>query len=82
HAVAIASTQKNKGSLEADNIVQAASTRVRFRLENNKLGILEKNVFKGRNVDLRIDANTGTSQQLCVSNDVLRISIEGVVDMK
>ncbi|GJR33083.1 hypothetical protein Tco_1109315 [Tanacetum coccineum] len=32
HAVANASAQKNKGSLEADNIHRAASTRVRFRL--------------------------------------------------
>ncbi|GJR53458.1 putative ribonuclease H-like domain-containing protein [Tanacetum coccineum] len=32
HAVAIASAQKNKGSLEAESIVRAASTRVRFRL--------------------------------------------------
>ncbi|GKA19393.1 hypothetical protein Tco_0699308 [Tanacetum coccineum] len=32
HAVAITSTQKNKGSLEAESIVRAASTRVRFRL--------------------------------------------------
>ncbi|GJS55735.1 hypothetical protein Tco_0629097 [Tanacetum coccineum] len=32
HAVAIALAQKNKGSLEAESIVQAASTRVRFRL--------------------------------------------------
>ncbi|GKF76457.1 hypothetical protein Tco_0225901 [Tanacetum coccineum] len=31
-AVAIASSQKNKGSLEAKSVVQAASTRVRFRL--------------------------------------------------
>ncbi|GJU32613.1 hypothetical protein Tco_1176202 [Tanacetum coccineum] len=30
--VAIASAQKNKGSLEAESIVRAASTRVRFRL--------------------------------------------------
>ncbi|GKB08019.1 hypothetical protein Tco_0836303 [Tanacetum coccineum] len=32
HAVAIASAQKNKGSLEAESIVRAASTRVRFHL--------------------------------------------------
>ncbi|GJZ46758.1 hypothetical protein Tco_0600590 [Tanacetum coccineum] len=32
HAVAIALAQKNKGSLEAESIVRAASTRVRFRL--------------------------------------------------
>nr|GFA60296.1 hypothetical protein [Tanacetum cinerariifolium] len=32
HAVAIASAQKNKGSFEADSIVRAASTSVRFRL--------------------------------------------------
>ncbi|GKF98848.1 hypothetical protein Tco_0297631, partial [Tanacetum coccineum] len=32
HAVAIASAQKNKGSLEAESIVRAASTKVRFRL--------------------------------------------------
>nr|GFA62523.1 hypothetical protein [Tanacetum cinerariifolium] len=32
HAVAIASAQKNKGSFEAESIVRAASTRVRFRL--------------------------------------------------
>ncbi|GJS22994.1 putative ribonuclease H-like domain-containing protein [Tanacetum coccineum] len=32
HAVAIASAQKNKGSLEAKSIVQATSTRVRFHL--------------------------------------------------
>ncbi|GJT30008.1 hypothetical protein Tco_0910283 [Tanacetum coccineum] len=32
HAVAITSAQKNKGSLEAESIVRAASTRVRFRL--------------------------------------------------
>ncbi|GJZ25072.1 hypothetical protein Tco_0562531, partial [Tanacetum coccineum] len=32
HAVVIASAQKNKGSLEAESIVRAASTRVRFRL--------------------------------------------------
>ncbi|GKB82810.1 hypothetical protein Tco_0949705, partial [Tanacetum coccineum] len=32
HAVAIASSQKNRGSLEAKSIVRAASTRVRFRL--------------------------------------------------
>ncbi|GJU41979.1 hypothetical protein Tco_1194936 [Tanacetum coccineum] len=32
HAVAIASVQKNKGSLEAESIVRAASTRVRFHL--------------------------------------------------
>ncbi|GJZ23257.1 putative reverse transcriptase domain-containing protein [Tanacetum coccineum] len=31
HAVAIPSAQKNKGSLEAESIVRAASTRVRFR---------------------------------------------------
>nr|GEW53679.1 retrovirus-related Pol polyprotein from transposon TNT 1-94 [Tanacetum cinerariifolium] len=32
HAVAIASVQKNKGSFEAESIVRAASTRVRFHL--------------------------------------------------
>ncbi|GJS22531.1 hypothetical protein Tco_0451163 [Tanacetum coccineum] len=32
HAVAIASAQNNKGSLEAESIVRAASTRVQFRL--------------------------------------------------
>nr|GFA82995.1 hypothetical protein [Tanacetum cinerariifolium] len=32
HAVGIASAQKNKGSCEAESIVRAASTRVRFRL--------------------------------------------------
>ncbi|GKA42827.1 hypothetical protein Tco_0735487 [Tanacetum coccineum] len=32
HTVAIASSQKNKGSLEAEIIVRATSTRVRFRL--------------------------------------------------
>ncbi|GJS49483.1 hypothetical protein Tco_0599604 [Tanacetum coccineum] len=32
HAVAIASAQKNKASLEADSIIRAASMRVRFRL--------------------------------------------------
>ncbi|GJS42536.1 retrovirus-related pol polyprotein from transposon TNT 1-94 [Tanacetum coccineum] len=32
HAVAIASAQKSKGSLEAESIVRAASIRVRFRL--------------------------------------------------
>ncbi|GJT53472.1 hypothetical protein Tco_0988526 [Tanacetum coccineum] len=32
HAVAIASAQKNKGSLEAESIVRAASIRVQFPL--------------------------------------------------
>ncbi|GJX91500.1 hypothetical protein Tco_0344826 [Tanacetum coccineum] len=32
HAVVIASAQKNKGSLEAESIIRAASMRVRFRL--------------------------------------------------
>ncbi|GKA14343.1 hypothetical protein Tco_0693989, partial [Tanacetum coccineum] len=32
HAVANASAQKNKGSLEAESIIRAALTRVRFRL--------------------------------------------------
>ncbi|GKF78266.1 hypothetical protein Tco_0230736, partial [Tanacetum coccineum] len=32
HAVATASAQNDNGSLEAESIVRAASTRVRFRL--------------------------------------------------
>ncbi|GJX70420.1 hypothetical protein Tco_0307591 [Tanacetum coccineum] len=37
HAIAIASAQKNKGSLEAESIVRAASMRVRFRLSTTPL---------------------------------------------
>nr|GFA60022.1 hypothetical protein [Tanacetum cinerariifolium] len=37
HAVAIALAQKNKGSFEAQSIVQAASTRVRFCLSTMPL---------------------------------------------
>ncbi|GJW97204.1 hypothetical protein Tco_0179012 [Tanacetum coccineum] len=45
HAVAIASAQKNKRSLEAESIVRAASTRVRFHLSTTlqvKISLLSK----------------------------------------
>ncbi|GKG56578.1 hypothetical protein Tco_0579902, partial [Tanacetum coccineum] len=35
HAVATASAQNDNGSLEAESIVRAASTRVRFRLSRS-----------------------------------------------
>ncbi|GJV61376.1 hypothetical protein Tco_1467476 [Tanacetum coccineum] len=46
HAVATASAQNDNGSLEAESIVRAASTRVRFRLSTTPLlGCLEEWMF-------------------------------------